>query len=250
MLQPDRSLTQTPLMPTDTALRKQTGSLRRSDLADLIECTADEDETVVELLRCESSPIYASRPSSTIGKKTRTTTPESREYYWVDVERNLRQMDELHEAAFADWIKNERNLSLSLPHIKRVMYEYSVERIANGLRWLIQDWRLASIAAAIKFLLVEDIWTPTRSKNGSKLCVNGVRYRIGVKEFRDRIHIIVALVEDWDFVHVRELFHFLCTSACTTADQSAFLLQALLLAFPENTLHSFRLKKALIQAFL
>ncbi len=249
LLQPDRSLNQTPLS-TETPIRKHTGHLKRSELTNLIECPVDEDETVVELLRCESSPIYASRPSSVLGKKTRTTTPENREGYWIDVERNLRQMDELHEAAFTDWIKNERNLSLSLPHIKRVMYEYNLDRVANGLRWLIQNWRLASIAAAIKFLLVDDFWIPTRSKNGNKLCVNGIRYRIAIKDFRDRIHIIMALIEDWDLVHVRELFHFLCTSACTSPEQSAFLMQALLLAFPDNTPHTFKLKRALIGAFI
>lgn len=258
VLQPDRSHTQTPLTATDTVQRKCTGqsaAMRRSELADLLECPVDEDETVVELLRCESSPIYASRPSSTIGKMATSTTPVNSEGYWIDVERNLRFMDEQNDAAFTDWIKNERNLSLSLPHIKRVMYEYSLERICNGLRWLIQDWRLASIAAAIKFLLLDDIWTPAASSNKgsskktSRLCVNGQRYRISIQHFRDRIHIIMALIDGWDFSHVRELFHFLCTSACNTTEQSSFLLQALLLAFPESTPYSFKLKKALIQAF-
>lgn len=238
---------------TRTALRKRGSDDSLEAINELIDGEADEDRTVVELLRCESSPIYASRPSSTVNKRVLSTGESQHRDHWLAVEHNLRVMDEQNEAAFTDWIRNERNLSLSLPHLKRVMFEYGMERIINGLRWLILEWRLASIAAAIKYLLVDDFWlSPSSGQTAGGrecLCVAGVRYLMSIGEFRARIRIIMALIDGWNFVHVKELFHFLCTSTCTSADQSVFLIRALLLAFPSNTTHASHMKTLLIQAF-
>lgn len=265
-LTPLRSLTHSPVKslsntsPSDYLKRKTQHNHPNPDIIELLELEAlDEDDTVVELLRCDSSPIYSSRPSSTLGKRsTGLHAPSSPildpSGFWVDVERNLRLMDQQNEANFTDWIRNERNLTLSLPHMKRVMYDYGVDRIINGLRWLIFEWKLASIAAAIKYLLIDDIWTfklnPTEFDFAHFLSVAGQCYCISKSEFRNRIRIIMALIDGWIFEHVRELFHFLCTSSCTTTSQSAFLLQALLLAFPEGSYHARQLKRQLIESFL
>lgn len=253
-LTPERSLTHSPLNKKKTAT---TAVHPDPDITELLEI---EDDTVVELLRCESSPIYASRPSSTLGKRGAMalhapSSPITDPFgFWVDVERNLRLMDQQNEANFTDWIRNERNLSLSLPHLKRVMYDYGVERIINGLRWLIYEWRLASIATSIKYLLIDDIWTlkldPTEFDHAHYLCVAGQCYAISKTDFRNRIRIIMALIDGWNFEHVRELFHFICTSSCTSTSQSAFLLQALLLAFPETSIHARQLKRQLIESFM
>lgn len=228
----------------------------------------DEDDTVVELLRCESSPIYASRPSSTLGKKSSATgglhCPSSPLLdpfgFWVDVERNLRLMDQQNEANFTDWIRNEHNLTLSLVHLKRVMFDYQIDRIINGLKWLICEWKLASIATAIKYLLIDDIWTtPTTTALSSAdtddlhLSVAGQLYSITKTDFRNRIRIIMELIDGWNFEHVRELFNFLCASSSIvtiSTSQSAFLLQALLLAFPDGSFHARQLKRKLIESFL
>lgn len=256
-LTPERSLTHSPI-----SKRKAHSSNNpcNNDIINLLELEADEDDTVVELLRCESSPIYASRPSSTLGGKRSfnlhaPSSPICDPFgFWVDVERNLRQMDQNNEANFTDWIKNERNLTLSLPHIKRVMFDYGVDRIINGLRWLIYEWRLASIASTIKYLLIDDIWTLKTSLTefdyAHYLCVAGQCYTISKTEFRNRIRIIMALIDGWHFEHVRELFHFICTASCSSTSQSAFLLQALLLAFPEMSIHARQLKRQLIESFL
>ena len=257
-LTPERSLTQTPKTYKIDSNRKSR-HVPNSDIMDLLELEADEDETVMELLRCDSSPIYASRPSSTLGKRGSGLYAPSSPLidphgFWVDVERNLRIMDQQNEANFTDWIKNERNLTLSLPHLKRTMFDYRIDRIINGLKWLIFDWRLASIATAIKYLLIDDIWLPSSEKNNNDhsqfLCVAGVCYSITKTEFRNRIGIIMALIDGWNFEHVRELFHFLCSSSCTLTIQSAFLLQALLLSFPEGSIHARQLKRKLIESFM
>ena len=232
-------------------------------IVDLLELNPDEDDAVVELLRCESSPIYASRPSSVLGKRgVNLHAPSSPIMdpcgFWVDVERNLRFMDRQNEASFTDWIRNERNLTLSLPHIKRVMFDYAVERVINGLRWLIFEWRLASIATTIKYLLIDDIWSVksdhqtdlTEFDLAHCLCVAGQCYSISKIDFRNRIRIVMALIDGWTFEHVRELFHFLCSASCHSTSQSAFLLQALLLAFPEGNFNARKLKRQLIESFM
>jgi len=261
-LTPERSLTHSPLIKRKapgTTINTSTHGIHGSDIINLLELEADEDDTIVELLRCESSPIYASRPSSTLGKRSvnlhAPSSPISDPFgFWVDVEKNLRLMDQNNEADFTDWIRNERNLTLSLPHLKRVMFDYGVDRIINGLRWLIYEWRLASIASTVKYLLIDDIWTPKTSPTefdyAHYLCIAGQCYTISKTEFRNRIRIIMALIDGWNFEHVRELFHFICTASCSSTSQSAFLLQALLLAFPETSIHARQLKRQLIESFL
>lgn len=261
-LTPERSLTHSPKANKNATRRKTTTSTHsypNPELIELLELEVDEDDTVVELLRCESSPIYASRPGSTLGKRGAglhaPSSPVTDPYgFWVDVERNLRLMDQQNEADFTDWIRNERNLTLSLPHIKRVMFDYGVDRITNGLKWLILEWRLASIASAIKYLLIDDIWTEKQDANEFDLmhflCVAGQCFSISKTDFRNRIRIIMSLIDGWNFEHVRELFHFLCSASCNSTSQSAFLLQALLLAFPEGTFHARQLKRQLIGSFL
>ena len=272
-LTPERSLTHSPKASNKTVNSKKvynshhqsyhnhaSGHVPNSENSDLLDPEMDEDDTVVELLRCESSPIYASRPSSTLGKKTGAGlhSPSSPLLdpigFWVDVERNLRMMDKQNEANFTDWIKNEHNLTLSLPHLKRIMFDYGIDRIINGLKWLIYEWRLASIATAIKYLLIDDIWNPKHDPSefdfAHYLNVAGHCYTITKTDFRNRIRIIMALIDGWNFEHVRELFHFLCTASCPSTSQSTFLLQALLLAFPEGSYHARQLKRQLIESFL
>ena len=258
-LTPERSLTHSPNPKASNRSTNNSKKVQNTHHQFQIDLEVDEDDTVVELLRCESSPIYASRPSSTLGKKSGIHTPSSPLLdpfgFWVDVERNLRVMDQQNEANFTDWIRNEQNLTLSLPHLKRVMFDYEIDRIINGLRWLIYEWKLASIATAIKYLLIDDIWTmlkhnPTDFDYAHYLSVAGQCYSITKTDFRNRIRIIMALIDGWNFEHVRELFNFLCTASCISTSQSAFLLQALLLAFPEASYYARQLKRQLIESFL
>lgn len=262
-LTPERSHTLTPKACRNDDLIRKTHHFPNPDIKELLEIEADEDETVMALLRCDSSPIYASRPSSTLGKRgsdlyasfSPVLDPNG---FWVNVEKNLRIMDRQNEADFTNWIRNERNLTLSLPHLKRTMFDYDFDRIINGLKWLIFEWRLASIATTIKYLLIDDIWLSiplhenihTTTNYSQHLCVAGACYSITKPEFRNRIGIVMALIDGWNFEHVRELFHFLCIASCTSTIQSAFLLQALLLAFPEQSIHARQLKRKLIESFL
>jgi hypothetical protein len=262
-LTPERSVVNTPKAyrqestSTATAKRKP----HTTEVLEFNENIIDEDDAVVDLLRSESSPIYSSRPSSTLGKRGSIglhapSSPVCDPFgFWVDVERNLRFMDQQNDANFTEWIRNEQNLGLSLPHLKRVMFDYGIDRIINGLKWLIYEWRLASIATTIKYLLIDDLWLnanphPTDFDLAHYLSVAGRCYSVSKAEFKNRVRIIMALVDGWNFEHVRELFHFICTASCITTGQSTFLLQALLLAFPEASLHAKKLKRRLIESFL
>ena len=227
---------------------------------ELTEAYAHECDTVMELLRRESStsPIYLSRPSSALKKLATLTAPcEDVRSYWRNVEENLRTMDRINDASFTDWIRNEDNLSLSLPHLKRVMFDYSPERIVNGLRWLVLEWRLASIAAAIKYLFVDDLWAvastaPTSTEEPSTrdyFQIGTVRYGIPAHEVRSRIYMIISLIDGWDYLHVKELFYFLCSVGCAKSEQAAFLCQALICAFPDASEHARTIKQHLITDF-
>jgi len=221
----------------------------------LTEAYAKECDTVLGLLRRESStsPIYLSRPGSILKKHTNSGTCEEVRSYWRNVEENLRTMDRRNDASFTDWIKTEDNLTLSLPHLKRVMFDYSPDKIVNGLRWLVLEWRLASIAAAIKYLFIDDLWVTACSRNlehvKDRLQLGPTVYSISASEFRCRIYMIIALIDGWDYVHVKELFYFLCSVGCTKTEQAAFLCQALILAFPEASDHARCIKQHLITDF-
>ena len=156
--------------------------------------------------------------------------------FWVDVERNLRSNGSTEWSQFHRLDQKWTKFDTFLPHLKRVMFDYEIDRIINGLRWLIYEWKLASIATAIKYLLIDDIWTMLKTQSNRLWlrtlleCSRSVLFNYKT-DFRNRIRIIMALIDGWNFEHVRELFNFLCTASCISTSQSAFLLQALLLAF-------------------
>lgn len=77
---------------------------------------------------------------------------------WKDVHSNLIAMDQFYDASFYNWIKNESNVHISSTHLKRIIAEFPVENVSNGLKWLISDWTLGAITLLLKKVFTDHFW--------------------------------------------------------------------------------------------
>ncbi|KAI8052990.1 hypothetical protein BDF22DRAFT_598596, partial [Syncephalis plumigaleata] len=65
---------------------------------------------------------------------------------WLDVDRNVRKMDETFDASFHAWLRNEANVWVSAGYLQRLAIEYPAERTARALAWLAEGWSVRSAA--------------------------------------------------------------------------------------------------------
>ncbi|KAI9241355.1 MAG: hypothetical protein BYD32DRAFT_357360, partial [Podila humilis] len=69
---------------------------------------------------------------------------------WRDIQSNVRKMDDLYDATFYTWLRSEDNVLVTASYLQRLTGEYSLDRIEHALCWLVNGWRLESIAILIK----------------------------------------------------------------------------------------------------
>ncbi|KAF9274543.1 hypothetical protein BGZ68_000562, partial [Mortierella alpina] len=65
---------------------------------------------------------------------------------WRDIQANVRKMDDLYDATFYTWLRSEDNVLVTASYLQRLAGEYDLERIEHALCWLVNGWRLESIA--------------------------------------------------------------------------------------------------------
>lgn len=73
----------------------------------------------------------------------------------VSIDASVRLMDHFNEASFHTWIKDQQNAHTSARHLGRVMTDYTALQVADGLRWLFEDWQLINIAVVLRIVLIE-----------------------------------------------------------------------------------------------
>ena len=76
----------------------------------------------------------------------------------MDPEVNMRMMDRLYNASFAEFIRSEENLLTIARHMMAIVKDYNLQTLANGLRWLVNGWRMENIAKLLKILTRD--WLP------------------------------------------------------------------------------------------
>ena len=75
-----------------------------------------------------------------------------------DTETNMKLMDKFYHANFKPFIKDEDNVVVIARHLYQMVKQHDLDRVANGLSWLMNGWRLESVAKLMK--LVSRDWTP------------------------------------------------------------------------------------------
>ncbi|KAI8145224.1 hypothetical protein BJV82DRAFT_497392, partial [Fennellomyces sp. T-0311] len=75
------------------------------------------------------------------------------ELKWKNTQRSVERMDDMFNTTFATWVQAEENASTTASYLKRLAYEYPLERLIHVIKWIITDWRLQSIATLIKHVI-------------------------------------------------------------------------------------------------
>ncbi|ORZ08391.1 hypothetical protein BCR42DRAFT_144643 [Absidia repens] len=73
---------------------------------------------------------------------------------WKDVDRNIKQMDQLYDATFYSWLKAEDNVLVTSMYLQRIANEYSLDRVINAIKWLVSDWRWESTSILVRHITV------------------------------------------------------------------------------------------------
>ena len=103
----------------------------------------------------------------------------------LSIDANVKLMDHFNDASFYKWVKDQRNAKTTATHLSHIMSDYSPERIADGLRWLFEDWQLINIAIVIRVMFFESA---------------------GVKVSEERLdRILLRLTMGWQRKHVDHL---------------------------------------------
>ncbi|PVU96569.1 hypothetical protein BB559_002340 [Furculomyces boomerangus] len=69
---------------------------------------------------------------------------------WDDVENNIKRMDQLYDASFHSWLRNENNVLVIGSYLQRISNQYPLDRTIVALKWLLSKWRVENVAIVIK----------------------------------------------------------------------------------------------------
>ncbi|KAG0339149.1 hypothetical protein BG000_002736 [Podila horticola] len=116
---------------------------------------------------------------------------------WRDIQANVRKMDDLYDATFYTWLRSEDNVLVTASYLQRLTGEYSLDRIEHALCWLVNGWRLESIAILIKQVTFD--WITTKGDQGEI----------------DRAQLVLALTDNWAIQFLTRLACTLLTNAST-----------------------------------
>jgi hypothetical protein len=104
------------------------------------------------------------------------------------VDDNLKTMDKLFHANFHSFIRNEENVLVAARHLYRIAGEYELPQVVNGLRWLIDGWRLDNVAKLLKLITRE--WSPEATGTVVNLLSHGWQAKSVIGDPRSlRIHV-------------------------------------------------------------
>ncbi|KAJ3326317.1 hypothetical protein HDV06_000193 [Boothiomyces sp. JEL0866] len=80
------------------------------------------------------------------------------EYAHIDIDWSMQAMDVLYNAAFYDYIRDEKNVDLSAIRLSRIIKDYKPRQVANALLWMIQGWSVETTAKLLRIIFAD--WLP------------------------------------------------------------------------------------------
>ena len=73
------------------------------------------------------------------------------------IENTIEAMDEMYDANFGEWIRNEENCKIVGANLKRYMGRYRDSDFITVVKWIMKDWTLKSIIFFTRRLVGEDL---------------------------------------------------------------------------------------------
>ena len=102
------------------------------------------------------------------------------------IEKSISQMDEMYDANFGEWIRNEDNCKIVGSNLKRYIEKYKISEFITVVKWIVKDWTLKSIILFSKKLILDDLFTKTS------------------EEYTRRIKIISGFIYTWNPIFISE----------------------------------------------
>ncbi|KAL1930477.1 hypothetical protein VTP01DRAFT_10639, partial [Rhizomucor pusillus] len=148
---------------------------------------------------------------------------------WRDVHRNIKRMDQLYDATFYSWLKSEDNVLVTAMYLHRIANEYSLDRVANALKWLVADWRWESTSILVRHVTVDWLdhtgdlkrayllrhltqnWATQYTATLITAILATPPYVTAENAQRERF--LRAFTQDWDFSKLSEFFMYLQSRA-------------------------------------
>jgi hypothetical protein len=96
------------------------------------------------------------------------------------------QMDAQYGASFYTWLKNEENVLVTAVYLQRIANEYPLDRVVNGLQWLIVGWKVESVVTLLRHLTLH--WG---TDTPSALCPNPQQWEVS------RANLVQRLTQHW-----------------------------------------------------
>ncbi|KAI7824702.1 hypothetical protein BC939DRAFT_139560 [Gamsiella multidivaricata] len=116
-------------------------------------------------------------------------------------------MDDLYDATFYTWLRSEDNVLVTASYLQRLAGEYDLDRIEHALCWLVNGWRLESIAILVKQVTFD--WVLTKGDQGEL----------------NRARLVLALTDNWAIQYIARLACTLLTSATVSSPPPPSLLK-------------------------
>lgn len=130
------------------------------------EATSDpEAATLTETLFARNDFVAAAQPEARRSGALPGTESEKqnweKQFRLVGPDWSLRRMDEIWNASFYEFVKDEENVECIARHLLSITKDYKVPEVANGLSWLVKGWSIENIAKLLRFIFQE--WQPDRA---------------------------------------------------------------------------------------
>ncbi|KAI8602198.1 hypothetical protein EDD21DRAFT_372580 [Dissophora ornata] len=124
---------------------------------------------------------------------------------WRDIQANVRKMDDLYDATFYTWLRSEDNVLVTASYLQRLAGEYDLDRIEHALCWLVNGWRLESIAILVKQVTFD--WVLAKGDQGEL----------------NRARLVLALTDNWAIQYIARLACTLLISAIESSPPAPLL---------------------------
>jgi hypothetical protein len=154
------------------------------------------------------------------------------------IESTIREMDEKYDANFGEWVRNEENLKIVSLNFKKYLDEYDEAVIVEVVKWVVRRWKLKSICALLKDLLVSDLFHEVNDLG--REAEKGLQKELlekraeAMRRVERKMRIVKAVVGNWTSAHIAE-FIALSIPGMTKEEKKVFLL-ALLREFSHQKL--------------
>ncbi|KAJ3274937.1 hypothetical protein HDV01_001801 [Terramyces sp. JEL0728] len=115
------------------------------------------------------------------------------EYAHIDIDWSMQAMDVLYNAAFYDYIRDERNVDLSAIRLSRIIKDYKPRQVANALLWMIQGWSVETTSKLLRIIFSD--WLPDLA--GTPQCSLCVAYLLMSEPANTAALFLRSLMQNW-----------------------------------------------------